>query len=116
MRPGKGNSTLRFKVIGDLSEGWTRVRTGGQERVSEGREGFPEGGAFKTSLRERGNLDSGDGAEGHARRGNCDSKGRELTGQQDSQRSVGWLGVRFLDHWERWILAKPLEWPLGWRQ
>lgn len=46
----------------------------------EGREGFLEGGVFKTSFRERGNLDFGDGAEGYVRRGNCDSKGRELTG------------------------------------
>lgn len=29
VRLGKGNSTLRFKVIGDLSEGWIRVRIGG---------------------------------------------------------------------------------------
>lgn len=42
--------------------------------------------------------------------GDCDSKGMDLNGQQNGQWAMGWAAVRFLDHWELWILAKTLAW------
>lgn len=41
--------------------------------------------------------------------GNCDGRGQEPKGQQDSQWAEAWEEVYFLGAWELWILTQPLE-------